>query len=191
MAPLPRGVSAFDMLPAPLLVPDPARPIDINELARSIPPEVPPLAVTSAQVEAIAWDITLMPERRDEVCAFYGISTAQWGVLIESPAYLASQRHAREALKSDPNLAARLTARSAMSEAVGVAAELARSRFVEPRDRLRAVELLARFVAMEDTGAGAESRKARAGAGTGAVVTLNFGSAVGQVLKQVIVERDE
>jgi len=180
------------MLPPPTFEATPPAPIDVQALARSIPPEIPPLSLTTSQVEQIAWDMALLPERQADICAFYRISPAQWGVLLDTPAFLAGSRHAAAALKSDPNLAARVVARGAMTDAVRVAADLARSTFVEPRDRLKAVELLSRFVAMEDTGVGAENRRAKSGhGGGGATVTLNFGNIVGQALKQVIVERDE
>lgn len=186
-----RGQSAFVMLPPPKFEPTPAPAIDVQALARSIPPEIPALALTTGQIENIAWDMALLPERQADICAFYKISPAQWGVLIETPAFQAGTRHAAAALKTDPNLAARVVARGAMTDAVKVASDLAKSTLVEPRDRLKAIELLSRFVAMEDTGVGAENRRAKSGHGGGATVTLNFGTIVGQALKQVIVERDE
>lgn len=187
-----RGLSAFEMLPPPVFPLTPAQAIDVQTLAASIPREVELPAMTNHQVEQIAWDMVMVPERKTEICSFYGLDAAQWGLLSALPSFQAGTRHAAAALKSDPNLAARMVARGAMTDAVRVTADLARSSMVEPKDRLKAVELLARIVAMEDTGVGAENRRARTnGGGSGATVNLNFGNVVGTALRSIIVERDE
>jgi hypothetical protein len=165
--------------------------MDLEALAAEVPDTVPDLQLTNTQMESIGWDITLMPQRQHDIMRHYGLNGAQWLHLQRQPVYLAGVKHATAALKSDPNIAARIVARAAMTQAVTVASDLARSPLVEPKDRLNAVKLLADIVQMGDTGAGMENRKAgmKASAGGGGI-TINFGSVVGQALKSVIVERD-
>ncbi|MEY4908995.1 MAG: hypothetical protein RL260_2713 [Pseudomonadota bacterium] len=184
----------FKMLPPPVLDPTyGARGIDIEALVASIPSEVPDHGLTPGQVEGIGWDLAVFPERQQDIMKHYGLSGAQWVHLVKTPVFLAGAKHAAQALKSDPNVASRIVARNAMASAVLVAADLARSTLVEPRDRINAIKLLCDIVQLADTGAGAENRKAKAGmGGGGATINLNFGSVVGQALKAtMLVERDE
>jgi hypothetical protein len=166
--------------------------MDLAAIEATIPATVPDIPLSHSQIEGIGWDITLMPERRADIMKHYGLSGAQWVHLLTLPVFKAGEKHASQALKADPNLASRIVARGAMASAVLVAADLARSQMVEPKDRLAAIRLLSDIVQMGDTGVGAENRRAGAkGVGGGGGITINFGSVVGQALRSVIVDRDE
>jgi hypothetical protein len=184
---------AFQMLPPPVLdFVQAARGIDTEAILATIPSDAPDIPLTNSQIEGIGWDLAVFPERQQDIMKHYGLSGAQWVHLVKTPVFLAGAKHAAQALKSDPNMASRIVARNAMASAVLVAADLARSTLVEPKDRLNAVKLLADIVQMGDTGAGAENRRAAKGVGgNSGGITINFGSIVGQALRSVIVENGE
>lgn len=192
-------MTTFQMLP-PIALPRDDIPVDatygagginLQALAATIPSTAPEIPLTNSQVEGIGWDIAVFPEKKDQIMAHYGLDGEQWVQLQKMPVFMAGVKHAMAALKIDPNLSSRIVARNAMSDAVRVASDLARSTLVEPKDRLNAVKLLADIVQMGDTGAGAENRRAGKASGVGGGITINFGNVVGQALRQVIVERDQ
>jgi hypothetical protein len=181
----------FKMLPPPVLDPTyGAKGINIEALMAAIPSEIPDHGLTPGQVEGIGWDLAVFPERQQDIMKHYGLSGEQWVHLVKTPVFLAGTKHADAALKSDPNMASRIVARNAMASAVLVAADLARSSLVEPRDRIRAIELLGRLVQMESTGIGATTSAKSKGAGVN--IQINLGTTIGAQIKTALVgEVDE
>jgi hypothetical protein len=181
---------AFQMLPPPVLdFVQTARGIDTEAILATIPSDVPDIPLTTSQIEGIGWDLAVFPERQQDIMKHYGLSGAQWVHLVKTPVFLAGAKHA-QALKSDPNMASRIVARNAMASAVLVAADLARSSLVEPRDRIRAIELLGRLVQMESTGIGATTNAK--GKGSGVNIQINLGTTIGAQIKTALVgEIDE
>jgi hypothetical protein len=182
---------AFQMLPPPVLdFVQTARGIDTEAILATIPSDAPDIPLTNSQIEGIGWDLAVFPERQQDIMKHYGLSGAQWVHLVKTPVFLAGAKHAAAALKSDPNMASRIVARNAMASAVLVAADLARSSLVEPRDRIRAIELLGRLVQMESTGIGATTNAK--GKGSGVNIQINLGTTIGAQIKTALVgEIDE
>lgn len=137
-------------------------------------PTAGPLSM--AEIERLAYELTLVPDGTANALQVYGITLAELEQLKQSPLYQQASTLASKMLETDPLAAVRLIARAALPSVVASLHGVVTGLGAEDKDRTAAAKVLI------DLAAPAAART-HGGVGGGGV-TINLGVAVNKAVQK-------